>query len=663
MADKLISVFEERRKNAEAGRKRYELEWKIARHFFSGKQWLAVDRDRRIIDLPNPQDRPRYVINVIPKYVARYQGKLVPDDLRPDVTFRRDDLEAESVADENRRALEFAWDEEAKLDPLFAEASRKRLTYGLSALRVRWDPNYGDVKGEYPIGEDGKPIVNMDEARSYVAESMQAGEIPTIKELRDGRCCGDVFDVWNILPPPGVEHERKFPWLVIVQAVPVQHIRDTYGAAANGIEGEHLQAHTGLGSDGEDLKEHALLYIGYEMPTNAHRQGLEFHWCQMKPLRTREQLPYIIDGEPRTGIEFLKFDVVEGQFWPLGLVSGMVGPQRQMNGMRSGTQESIDRGGWPRVFAEKGWYTEVNRPRGAPFEIIEGTPGLKFPDEFSGTGPGPWIRDEYELAKSDMDMVAGLRGDPTNAPPGTTAFAAFNFFNEQEEESMGEIRKADRQTLKRVAESLLECVGKYWVGDRLLSITNQDDGLMDLVVYNSDRLPRRRFVKLSVQAPISQSPAAESQKILDIYDRSISSGQTLPLDWLFESLLAGKALPMPKREPKVQQDKAEYENLMIAAGMQVVVAPYDNHQIHDQIHAAARTSNEIGGRPDVAQAIELHREQHLMAMQAQAAQAPPSNNGQQPLPPQGAGNQNAGVGPARAAEQAGATDAAPTPAG
>lgn len=667
MADDVVALWEERRKTAERGRKRYERAWKIAHAFFANDQWIGWDkRQNRVVALPNPQERPRYTINVIPKYVARYQGKLVPDDLRPDVTFRREDLESESVADESRRGLEYAWDEEARADTRFREVSRKRLLYGIGGTRVRWDPTFGENKGRYPIGPDGKAIANATDALAFTDQQKAQGLEVKYKDVNEGRITLDSFGPFNMLPPPAIEHERDFPWFILNWPVAVEDLKLVYGAAADGIDGERLYGVQGVSTEiaggGEEMREHALLYIGFQRPTRDHPNGREVHWAQGQKLRVKEQLPYRIDGEWRMGINFFKFDVVDGRFWPIGLVEPMIGPQRQMNGMRSGAQESIDRGGWQRVFADKGWYSEVNRPRGVPFEIIEGNPGTRYPQETQGVGPGSWIRDEYELSKADMDMVAGLRSDATQAPGGTTAYAAFNFFNEQEEQAMGEIRKADREGLKEIAELILDCIGTYWVGDKLLSVTSQDDGLMDKVIYDAAKLPARRYVKLSKSAPISQTPAAESQKIMDVFDRGISSGQTLPLDWLFSSLIEGRALPLPKREAKVQQDKAEYENLMIAQGMQVRAAPHDNHQLHVTIHRAGQTANEVGQRPDVAAAIEMHIQEHLMMQQAAAAQAAPSNNGQQPQPGAGTGGQNAGNGPAAAAAAAGAVQQ-PVPSG
>ena len=56
--------------------------------------WVGWDLDsRRIVELPNPSNRVRHTVNVITGFFWTQQGKLTADDVRPDVTFRREDVE------------------------------------------------------------------------------------------------------------------------------------------------------------------------------------------------------------------------------------------------------------------------------------------------------------------------------------------------------------------------------------------------------------------------------------------------------------------------------------------------------------------------------------------------------------------------------------------
>jgi len=627
----LLDTFKRRLKAAERARQPFERDWKIAAAFLQGKQWIGYDEDnKRVVKLSNPQKRVRYTVNMLTGYYSRFQGKLLADDSRPDVTFRREDMEARNVAEEARRALEYAWEEEAHADREYALASAKRLTYGLGFIRVRPDQVLGKDLGEFPVGPDGQAIVEPGEMQQAVEEAFQTGERLEWKTLREAKLKFEAGGPFELYPPPGVEHESLFPWLIIGRPVALNQVQGLYSKAKNlkpepikMVDTVGLVSDTGQAAAYSKLEDHVILYTGFEFPCPEYPLGRLIVWACDTELDTAEQLEYVVKGEAKAGIVFFKFREIASRFWPMGLIEGSIGAQRQINWSRSQNQEVKDRVGLPRIYATENTITEVNRPKGFVGEVINLRPGAEMPKEMQGVGPGSWINDEAELCKADMDSVMTLRSDAASAPPGVTAYSAYAHFNEQEDQAIGPIRAADRESLKELAWYALHTIRLYWPPEKHIAVAGEDD-LMDTVLFQRAFLPEEMYVKIGKGAPAPQSQAARIQLIMDIYDRAMSSGQTLPLHWLADSLEAGQPLPLPTNEMQAQEELAQFENVLIGQGQQIEPMPHHNHQLHAKMHRAAQTAySNVPGYEMVVQALEYHIQQHLQLAAMMAAQVPP----------------------------------------
>ncbi len=627
----LLEQFKRRLKAAERARKPFERDWKIAAAFLANKQWIGYDEDNgRVVQLRNPQKRVRYTVNMLTGYYKRFQGKLLADDTRPDVTFRREDMESRNIAEEARRALEYAWEEEAHADVAYALASAKRLTYGLGFIRVRPDQSLGQELGEFPVGPDGEPVVEPNAMHKLVEKAFATGEKLEWRMLREAKLKFEAGGPFELYPPPGVEHEQDFPWLIIGRPVALNQVKGLYAKATDMqpeaiklVDSVGLVSDTGQAASHAKLEDHVMLYTGYEFPCPEYPLGREVVWARDTELDSDEKLQYVVKGEAKAGVVFFKFTELAGRFWPMGMIEAAVGAQRQINWSRSQNQEIKDRVGLPRIYATENTVTEVNRPKGFIGEVINMRPGAELPKEMGGVGPGAWIQNEAELCKADMDNVMTMRADAAAAPPGVTAYSAYAHFNEQEDQAIGPIRSADRESLKELAWYALHTIRLYWPPEKHIAVAGEDE-LMDTVLFQRAFLPEEFYVKIGKGAPGPQSQAARIQLIMDVYDRAMSSGQVLPLHWLTDSLEAGQPLPLPTNEMQAQEELAQFENVMIAQGQQIVPQHYHNQQLHAKMHRAAQTAYaNVPGYELVVQALEMHIQQHLELASMMAAQVPP----------------------------------------
>lgn len=618
-----LSRIKNLREEAMKDRRKYEPTWYICQSFLAGRQWVGWNsRTRRIVDLPNPGDRERHTVNLIPQYHQTVFGKLYVEDLRPDIIFSREDVESEAYGRHARLVTKYAWEIEVEADRRIKNMIHKMLTWGTSALRCVWDPTQGNKIGDFPVGPDGQPMLDLQMAREYVAKAQEMGQTVQFKPIFEGRICWEALGPFQFLPPPGIEEPDYFPYLFCERAMPLGEAQRRWPNAATLTEQNlRVQDARELSSEVDSspagagtLKGHVLVTTYYEMPTVQHPEGMMITYSEDTVLSADESLPYKLKGKPHHGVVFYRYHIVDGRFWGKGIVEDLIGPQRQRNRARSQLIEMKDRN-LGRVYARKGTLTPANRPVGKIMELIEIPLHSDYPQETSGVAPGAWIAQEVEMNDIDMDKAAGLREVTLGqAPTGVSAYAAMALLADQDERRIGPVLKDIRNGIGDDVYLTLDLIRRYWPDGKQLAIVGTN-GQLEAFVYKRSMLPAEFYIDVTKHAPLPSSPAAEAQKIFDIYNAAIAAGQPLPPDWLRDSLQMGRVLPFPTREDQVQRKKAEMEHYFLQQGQQIMPDPFDIDQLHLQIHRAERFGVQmVPGNEQYVEMILEHEQMHLENM-------------------------------------------------
>lgn len=671
-----LGMWTERESQARQDRANYEPAWALCQAFLANNQWVGWHKDeKRVVRLANPDNRERHTVNVLTPYVWTIAGEIMADDYHPDIRFRRDDYESQAYARQTQSAITYAADEEIKSEQQVLRAVMTMLCYGISGLRCYSDYDFaGGALYHLPVPREpytpqnveapqtyqpGQPIRDLEAARSYVAESYAQGQDVEWQPEYEGKVRWKRYGPLNMLVPPGIENEDEFPWIIFEEPVSIARLQLRYREKAKGLQEEALKLSTvgalqdpvtnisGPPQSGR-VREHVMLKIGYELPSGDHPMGRTFIWANGKELEAKDELPYKCKGEPKIGLALLKYHPVEGRFWPLGVVEPGIGAQIQRNRARSQSIELKDRAGLGRIFYWEGSLSEAAKPKGIPAEMIPVRQGMEFPKETQGVGPGPWLLAESEINDRDLDRIMGLGGASQGQPlPGIAAYSAYAFLAERDARRIGPVIKALRLNLAELWKITTYAIRETWPVNKEIVISGEEH-MMDAFIFNASKLPPDVYVKVGTGAPLPSNQAAEVQKIFDIFDRSIASGQVLPLDWLYQSLTNGKAQPLPKREQQVQLDKAKYENMLLARGIPVPVAPYDNDELHVQEHRNAEASYQLIPGMDHALAnLEIHIAAHMQSAEQKSQQLIGSGPGD--VAAQGGQPNPGGFGPQAAA--------------
>lgn len=629
-----LFVWQDRMQQARRDRRRYEPVWALCQAFISNRQWVGWSRrERRIVSEPNPQQRERHTVNVLTSYLMTNVGKFMSDEMRPQLFFRNESIEARKFAKQANGAVQYCWDEELDADEQLYDAILRMCTFGISAVQAGWDTFNGPIHAEDVPHVNGKPILDPARAREYMANNGVQGQKIDTRTVR-GRCTWRVWSPQNILPPPGITNERDFPWLIIERPVALSRLKDLFPGKADGIGEESLAAVDMVGvrdmvSDSGDtsaqnsrLKGHAIAYSGYQMPTRKFPMGRTVTWAGDRMLSSEDRLPVDLDGQAMIGLQFFKYNPIPERFWPIGLVEPGIGPQRQRNRSRSQYIEIKDRAGLGRIYCRPNSINIEQLTGAKVVEVITVRPGADMPVETNGLGPGPWMAQDIQMHDSDLDKVMGI-GQVTlgQQSGGASAYSAMALLAEQDDRRVSQIIKQIRGNVQWLVKFTLQDIRTYWPTDKQITLAG-DDGMIEAYTFNATKLPSDVLVRVGTGAPAPRNQAAELQKIFDLYDRSISGGQALPIQWLFDSVEGGKALPIPEAPQQIQMEKAELENMIIGRGGAVQLGQYDDHDIHIREHTVAIQHYAlIPEAQDVVRALGEHIQEHEQAKMQQSAPA------------------------------------------
>lgn len=653
MIDKgnLTQVWRDRIEEASIDRQQFEPTWFSNLAFVAGKHWLEWNPASRQLQMPiDIGERELYTVDMITERRMTALGELSNDEDRPQLLLVSEggNPDVEGMQEQLNRAVQHGWDHEWHGDQALAEVRRICMDLGTAAVRVRFDPMAGppevDGDGEplmVPYHE-GRALLDTGEATEHVASMFEQGGKVDLRAAHKGQIRWEALSPFNLLVPPGVDHEKDFPWEIVARPVPLDVIRAQYPDARDLAEDSDISSVFGMTGDTSGgspdptrpgqrskLRGHSWLYTCFERPTPAAPLGRTIVLGGANGttlLDVTEKLPCRLpDGTPSSGIAYFHWWRVTGRFWSRSMVEALKDPQRMINRRKTQNAEIIDRG-MPKVFLEEG--SLPHAPKGHVLEIIELAPGKGKPEFSGGIGPGEWMYRDIEEARVDLEHASGMRGPSMgDNPENVSTYSQLALLAEKDQVKRSPMLREHRTSIGRAVEASVHYIRKYWGEQKQLLIADDDDKI-DAVMLNANQLPEFFVVKLAKGAPKPRSQAAEIKKIEDIARYSTETGMPLPVDWLYDSLEAGQALEIPSKPGDDHGEKAEVENVWMGRGQPMPVMDYDPPEVHLPIHRQAQIQADIEGDLETWQLLEQHVLEHqqvamMQALQAQQIEGPP----------------------------------------
>jgi hypothetical protein len=473
--------------------------------------------------------------------------------------------------------------------------------------------------------------------------------------------------VFNLIVPPGVPHESRFPWECIVVPTLLASVKDEYGELAANMEedgdiGSVLGTETkGAATDpvswstgdgrSSRLRDHVWLFTYFERPTSRYQQGRVFVFAgnELKLLEYRDgsdgrpALPYKApDGTWRSGIQYFHWWRVTGRFWSRSLVEAMMDGQRLLDKRRTQLNEIIDRS-MPKILVERG--SKALDEVGVPGEFIEIGKDERQPVYGPSIQPGPWMQQDVEAIREDIEHATGIKGPRLGEnPTAVTTYSQLALINESEQVKRDQIHRERRLAIATLVEDSVYDIRTYWGPQKQIMLAG-DENRMEAEIFNATRIPDFYIVAIAAGAAKPRSQAAKLKMVEDIWLAALNSGAVAVnpaawVGWFKDSLEAGEPLDLPETDQSDDQtDKAELENHAMLQGQMAPVAYYDRVDIHIPIHRSAQDQAMLAGDEQTWQLVEQHVQLHLQAAQQNSAQIPPPA-----LPPAAGGGQSAQPG-------------------
>jgi hypothetical protein len=661
--DSTLNLWVKRALAARKHRRRFEKNWMEAQLFAAGQQWVEYNTRTHRTLVPDPSDSSgrKRTHDVLMQFVWTVLGAMATDDFRPRmVAGPQEGVDARDAAAYVDKALGFAWDREIDGDACIHDLLLDLVIYGTAAMRCRYDRGRGTLVAEQVPYQNGNPVLDQDERMRVMDSAYTNGNPVAMAPLREGKVVWEPLSPWNLLPQPGVEHERDLSWHIIVRPVPVEELKVSYPDVADRIKPESITSMDVLGTpreekqgDSDELVEHALVYTGYERPgpKNPNGQSVVFTVDTLlgPPLAN---LPY---GD-KDGIVFFRWWPVAKRFWGRAFIEPGMEPQRNLNKRETQVDDIIDRG-MPKIYLERRWARKMKIPKGLALEVVELPDGAAKPEIDGGLGPGTWMENDLtRLVDSVPDALGVKRVSLGENPPGVGNYSQYVAVKEQEAVKLGPISQRFNLGLAEVATYTVQAMKQWPDAKQLLVAGEGENSELEVMAWSKSKVPDKYLFQPAKRGSQPRGAGAELAKVSDLWTAAINAGAVARnpdkwLDWYQDSLEAGKAQPIPDSGLEQQTHKAALENLVMEqTGQAVPVAPYDNAELHIAEHDRAQSQLQqqliVEQAPGAQQRLQVliavidqHKQMHVQQAQQAAIGAgggpqPAIGQGSPPAPAQ-----------------------------
>ncbi len=541
-----------------------------------------------------PQHKLRPTINkVIPKYRAR-KSKYLKNRYTPIVVPASGDREDTLNASASQKALEFSG-RQAQLEKIYRKTVDMVCTYGKGFIWTYWD----------------------DSAVGFVKDD-QTGQI-TEQKLGDIRYdAGSPFEV--LVPDVGIPDIGSQPEVMRIRAVTLAELQLRY-AGVQGID--QVKGDTG----GDDLFMYQKQIATLSTRTNITEIGAatdkaskELNYVVRKELFTRPcgqwpkgryvvaaggvvlrnqtELPYKMYTEPNPYpvVEFNDIELAE-QFWPTSVTEQLVGPQQEYSDYREKIVNHLNKQAHPKIivsvfskFPENAWNNEA----GEVIKIVT-PPGVMEPHIIQ---PPPISQDLWSALSaltSEIDEISGISRAAMGEQGSTTSGFQVNLLQEATDSVHAPDIRGHELAFEELYRKARKIMKQGYTTERLIRIAGRAN-VPDVIEFSSSNIDEHTDIVVYTGSALSNSPAVRTQQVIELWNAGLLQDDVNPADGKRKALtmLDAQGIGEFQEESRRDEEKARLENLKFSRGEFVKPpTPFDDHQLHYQIHADQTKSPEF----------------------------------------------------------------------
>lgn len=648
---------------------RMAYQWMQSIHFLLGDQHIFYNpASRQFETLPTSKVNdflPKPVTNFIQPSASTLVSNLTRNKPNADVVPNSPNEKDMSAARIAAKIQDAKWEDDDE-QMKHVEAATWAVTCGTVFRKDYWDTSYGkvvripkmqvvpkqylDAQGQIQISMHEEPI--YDELGS-----------PQFDELPLGDNSVEMIDPFRMIVDPNASNDTSLSWIMETSIQKIFWIKENYDRDGEGYTGEakNVKEESNLStmvalrqrlktlstrgagsyvgstagtSGGPEIfvKNAAIVKELYIRPTKNHPRGQMIVSAGGKILYRGDSPYYDGSSESWHPYTVFRYETVPGRFWGKSAIEDLVEPQRKINAIDSMIILNRKTMVAPQRLIPHGC--------GVPEGYWNGAPGLQItyrpvgangakPEVIPGTPLPAQVYQEREVTKTEMSQIArinevlqGIR------PPGVTTYGGLQLLLEQSFNSFAPmihrwekfIEKGQTKKLKLIAHRYREPRKEFI--DKLRAL-NKDISDVEIVNFIGADLRNNVQVRIEAGSSIPRSNAAKQQQLMELAQTGVLGNLAQdPVNK--QKFLERLGVRGFDQTYEVDVKRAEWENEMLDNGQfqNVMILPFENHQIHSQIHGNRMKEPSFMSLPeDIKQGYMQHAMQTMQILQEQQFQA------------------------------------------
>lgn len=596
-------------------RQSWEFQWAVNAAFYAGFQHLAYNP--LTYHIYKEVENESYVINKIAPFIESRVANLSKS--KPTLTVlpeNNDPLTIQS-AKLSTDLLKHSWkvqDNDAK----FVDSMFWMTITGSVFWKTVWDAEGGDAiladdneKGELTFGEDGRKESNV----------VFLGRNKTILK-----------DPFAIVVPNNTRDLQQAPWLIDRTYMHIDDVEAKYGLKREDIEGYGNEMSSyekflselnspifssfngfGIGSSqlsaGPENFDIALVKEMWLKPTPEFPKGIVATAIGTNLIDMKnwpDELLKFHDGSPMFPYCHMQEYRNPWGFYGYSSVTRLLPVQKHYNQYRTQLAVNGELMANVKWHAYKGSGLSEDSLTDESGEVVETNPNVGRPQQLAVAPLPNYVIESGRQDIQDFRDVGGEK-DASQMPfQGITAGVALETASEITNLPLIPIMTNIHKALVQHGRLELIYANKHYTDERIIKLV-ENDGSVIITKFKETDLNNQLDVRIAIDTSLSDSKAANQQKLIDLWDRRVITDP----DLFLRAFTAGRVdIVTSKKDPTIDVIIEQIDD--IKNGKQPMVSQFDNHILHFKMLSEFVQSPEFRRMPpDRQQIASMTIQQHL----------------------------------------------------
>lgn len=670
--DTLISLVQNRAKNAESVLLDYHRQWFVNIAMRRGLQYVQTSASSGVvINPPDQEDRVRMTINKMSGIHQSRVAKLIKDMPKLDVIPASSRDEDKDLARKGTKLLSWLWQNEKMVEKII-DAAEWVVDTGNCFFYVYWDAEKGtDIptfkRHDGPITENMPYQIDAD---GYILDK-KGQRIED--ELTTGDVGVDILDPFCIINDGVHTDVQDSNWIIVRQAMSLKDIRMKWPERGGEVKSENelntrayyqrrLMALVGnqatyFTPESKQYEDMAIVDTMFERKSDKYPQGRRAVTANGVLLEAGN-MPFKHGLYPIIKMSDIS---ISGAFWDMGTMENCVPIQKGFNRTWSQILENGNALGNIKAWVNKGHGLTKDAYDDTGFEVLELNQGFQVNQLQPATLPAH-ITNQLDWYNKAFEDVTGQH-EVSNAqvPSGVSSGTAIMQLQEQDDTRLAPTKMRFYKAIEEIGYQALQLYAEFQEEDREYQIIGS--GALDIdefKIRKDEIMSMKKDVRVQTENIIGSHKVLQQEQVVELYKQGLFGDMENPevKKKILQLLEFGNVAEMfDEIDLDSAQARKENEQFINRTGLQKLPNPdfdpnappgtspeevfsvpaydFENHEIHILQHNRLRKSARYRQMTaEMRKGLDLHVKMHEI-FEGKVAPKQPIPEASEPAEPQG----------------------------